>query len=256
TCALPILTNSMANTFSVMGKYQEASRLLETARRTQSGNLSVFNVMYSESVEGCIDLRAGRMRQAMARFRLAVGATHRTSYSHTTGNAWAGVLYAGALYEVNDLEQATRLFHVYVPLVRDVGLADHILLGYIMLSRIAFSRGDVDQAFQLLSELEYIGHERHLPRVVNTAKLERARVLLLQGNHQASREELSRADDPVMWQRVRGLRLLGNDLEYIELGRLRWEILAGKPELAIPSLTEEITASQAAGHNRRALKLR
>lgn len=251
-----VLTNSMANTYSVMGKYQEASRMLEAARRTQGENVSAFNIMYSESVEGCIDLRAGRMRQAMARFRLAVGATHRTSYSHTTGNAWAGVLYAGALYEVNDLEQATRLLHVYVPLVRDVGLADHILLGYIMLSRIAFSRGDVDQAFQLLSELEYIGHERQLPRVVNTAKLERARVLLLQGNHQASREELVRADDPAMWQRVRGLRLLGNDLEYIEMGRLRWEIIAGKPELAIPSLTEEIAASQTAGHNRRALKLR
>lgn len=251
-----VLTNSMANSFSVRGEYHQASLMLEAARRTQSEILSAFNVMYSESVEGCMDLRAARMRQAMARFRLAVSATHRASYSHTNGNAWAGVLYAGALYEVNDLEQAARLLHVYVPLARDVGLADHILLGYVMLARIAFSRGDVDQAFQLLSELEYVGHERHLPRVVHSAKLERSRILLHQGNHQPAREELERADNPDLWARIRDLRLLGNELEYIEIGRLRWEILAGCPKKALPLLAEEISAAQHLGHHRRALKLR
>lgn len=66
------------------------------------------------------------------------------SYRHTGGNAWAGVLYAGALYELNDLEQAEHLLHVYVPLAKDVGLADHLISGYLMLSRISFHHGDVD----------------------------------------------------------------------------------------------------------------
>ena len=105
------------------------------------------------------------------------------------GNAWAGILYASAVYESNDLPLAARLLHVYVPLAKDVGLPDHMILGDAMLARIAFHDGDVDRAFAILVGLEHIGHARHLPRVVASARLERARLLLLH-------ERAAHPDDP------------------------------------------------------------
>jgi LuxR family maltose regulon positive regulatory protein len=252
-----VLANEMAYVFAIMGQYQESHKLLDAARRGQSGGgAHNFNKMYSESIEGIIDLEEGQLRQATARLRMAVSSTHAVSYTHTGGNAWAGVLYAGALYEAGDLEQAEHLLHVYVPLAKDVGLADHMIMGYVMLSRIAFYRGDIDQAFHSLAELEYIGHHRQLPRVVASAKLERARVLLIQGNRQGAKEELQRADNREVWDRVQRLRLPAHDLEYFALGQLRWEVLAGQAHAALPLLEAAIATAMDERRHRRALKLR
>ena len=45
-----------------------------------------------------------------------------------------------------------------------------------------------------LPELEYLGHERQLPRVTASARLEHARIFVLQGNRAAASEALERAD--------------------------------------------------------------
>lgn len=88
------LTNAMAYVASVLGDTDEARRLLDAARSTQAGSL--FSRMYTEAMEGVLDLSAGRLRQAAARFRVALAATPRSAaYNPTNGNAWAGVLYAG-----------------------------------------------------------------------------------------------------------------------------------------------------------------
>ena len=247
-----VMTNAMAYVFSVTGEYDEARRLLDAARRTQGERASAFNLMYSESVEGIIDLHEGRLRQATARFRMGVNAKGSSSRC----NAWVGILYAGVLYEADELEQAERLLHIYLPSAEDVGLVDHMIIGYIMLSRIAFHRGDVDRAWQTLTELEYLGHRRHLPRLVGTAKLERSMVLLLQGYAQASKKELDRANEGEIWQWVRGRRLLANDSHYLELCQFRWEILAGNAAQVLPAVEQEIAVSMACGRRRRALKLR
>ena len=247
-----VMTNAVAYVLSVMGQYDEARKLLDAARRTQGERASAFNLMYSESVEGIIDLHEGRLRQATARFRIGVN----TKGTSSRCNAWAGILFAGVLYEANEWEQAERLLHIYLPSAEDVGLVDHMIIGHIMLSRIAFHRGDVDRAWQALTELEYLGHRRHLPRLVGTAKLERSMVLLLQGYAQASKKELDRANEGEIWKWVRGRRLLANDSHYLELCQFRWEILAGNAAQILPALEQEIAVSMASARHRRALKLR
>ena len=248
------LLNAMANIISVVGDQHESQRLLDAARSKQ-GN-STFNRMYTESLEGMLDLQGGRLRQATARFRMAVDSTHAVSYNHSHGNAWAGVLYAGVVYEANQLPQADHLLNVYLPLARDVGLPDHMILSHVMRSRIAFHTGDIDAAFQALTELEYLGHHRQLPRVVAGAKLERSRMLLLQGNGLASRDELERADDPALWERERRQRLPAHDLDYLALARARWEVFFGDARAALTVLDAELHRATAAARNRRALKLR
>jgi LuxR family maltose regulon positive regulatory protein len=249
-----MLSNAMAHIVSVLGERHEAHRLLDDARRMQSG--SSFNRMYTESLAGLLDLREGRLRQASARLRMAVSATpHAPSYTHTNGNAWAGVLYAGVVYEANELQAAEHLLNVYLPLARDVGLPDHMILSYRMRTRIAFQRGDVDAAFELLTELEYLGHHRQLPRVVASAKLERARLLLLQGNGPASRDELNRADDGSVWSRVRVQHLQAHDVDDMQIGRLRWEIHFGDAAAAQALAQALRAAAVAEGSLHRALRL-
>lgn len=249
------LLNAMAHITSVTGQPREAQQLLDDARRHDSGN-STFNRMYTESTEGLLDLQQGRLRQAGARFRLAVDATHAVNFHHTHGNAWAGVLYASVVYEANQIGQAEHLLNVYLPLARDVGLPDHMILSHAMRARIAFIHGDVDAAWLALTELEYLGNQRKLPRVVAAAKLERARLLLLQGHAQASRDELARAENPDLWQRARQLRLLAHDIEYMALARLRWEVSFGDVAQSLPSLDKEIQQAQDGARQRRLLSLR
>ena len=268
-----VLCNAMAHVLGVLGERDQARRLLDVARRGQQG--AGFNRMYSESVEGLIDLQQGRLRQATARFRLASGmaagvvfaagsgllaAAPSTSpagamlpVSH--GNAWAGVLYAGAEYELNQLDAAEHLLNVYLPLARDVGLPDHMILSHTMRSRIAFQRGDIDAALQAITDLEYLGHHRQLPRVVASARLERARVLLLQGQADAAAQALNLADDPEVWQRVARHQMSAHDIDDMAIGRLRWQLRFGDAAAAAREAATGADAAQRAQRQRRALRL-
>jgi LuxR family maltose regulon positive regulatory protein len=242
-----LLANKMAAVFSVLGQSREATGLLESARRTQGEAPSALNLMYSETVAAINNMREGRLREAQANFRIAAGAK---------GTSWSGILHAEVLYERNEVRQALQLLKVYVPLIRDMAAPDQMILGNVLLARIAFDRGDVDQAFEHLTELENIGHQRQLPRVVASSKLERARLRLLQGYANAASEELEHADDREVWQMVERLRLPANDVEDMMLGRLRWTALVGNAQDALHGLEQAIAAAQACARHRRALKLR
>lgn len=250
------LANAMAFVVSVMGDAREAYALLDAAHGTQDG--SIFSRMYSESVQGVLDQSEGRLRQAAARFRVALAATPRAaSYNPTNGNAWAGVLHAGVLYESNDLDVADHLLNVYLPLARDAGLPDHVIVSYRMRARIAFLRGDVDSAFGLLTELEFLGHDRQLPRVTASARLEQARIFTLQGNGQAAADALQRADDPAVWPRIERLRFAAHEVEDIAIGRLRWRLRFGHGLGELErDLAAHVTQAQASGRRHRELKLR
>ncbi len=249
-----VLRNAMAHVFTVMGENERAQLLIDEARR-ETGD-STFSRMYAESVEGMLDLQAGRLRLATARFRAAVGATREFRHNYASGNAWAGMLYASVLYEANDFEAAERLVDVYLPMASDVGLPGHMGVGYMMRTRIAFSRGDVGRSFEALTDLEYLAHRRHLPRIVTNAKLERARLLILQGHAQAAKEELDRADNPALEARLQRQRLPASEIDYPELARVRWTLHFGEARTVLPWLELELAQAAKQQRLRRALRLR
>ncbi len=262
-----VLCNAMAHVMGTLGEREQAQRLLDAARRGQQASdlHHGFNRMYTESVEGLLDLQQGRLRQATARFRLALGMAATpapgagnaasAAWQPTHGNAWAGVLYAGVVYEAQQFAAAEHLLNVYLPLARDVGLPDHMITSHVMRSRIAFERGDIDSALQTVTELEHLGHHRQLPRVVASARLERARVLMLQGQADASAQALDRADDSTVWQRVARHQISAHDLDDMPIGRLRWQVMFGDAAAAARAAAAAAAQAQAARRQRRALKL-
>lgn len=82
--------------------------------------------------------------------------------SYAGGSAWAGLLYAATVYEKGELGHAAQLLNVYLPRVCEAGLPDHMMLGHLMLARIAMSdpnaEPDPARASQILTELEALGH--------------------------------------------------------------------------------------------------
>ncbi len=214
-----------------------------------------FSVMYSESVQGIIDLQDNRFLLAKARFRIAASASPGDS-RRLNGNVWAGIPYALTLYEGGDLAGAAHLLRLQVPFAASVGLGDHLILAGIHLSRIAFDAGDVDEAFEVLVRLERFGFHRRLPRVVAGAQLERARLFLRQDNLRAARDQLRQAGDPGLWARIRRLRLLANDLETLALGQARLHLHEGDHRAALAILNNEMADAMLHRRPRRALVIR
>lgn len=251
------IDNALLTTLAAMnasrGLSSEARRLLDMRRTAQP---NVIGDMYDESIEGTMALFEGRLREATTRFRVAIEISQVRGSGKTHGNAWAGVLYAAAVYEANDSATAMNLLRIYVPLARDAGIPDHVTLGYRMLARIAFQSGDVDQALRMLAELESLGHQRQLLRVVASARLERSRLQLMQGHFQAARDELERASVAAIWEPLAHLNLIANNVDYPRLNQLRWEAHAGDRSKAIDDLDLEIGVATAARRHFRALKLR
>lgn len=248
------LLNAIAHQILIIGQPRDAQRMIDAARRLHGGE-SLFNRMYSETTEGLIDLLHGRLRHAAARFRLAVDVTHAVDKKHSHGNAWAGVLYAATTYESNDLQQTSHLINVYLPLAREVGIPDHLILIYLLKCRLAFIESDIDTALEAVTELEYLGHSRRLPRAVAAAQLERAKILLMQGSVEASYDELSRAEDPEIWGRECKQRLLAHDIHYLRLAKLRWDIHFGDPMTALHQIDGDLREARSSGRLHRALVL-
>jgi len=249
------LFNAMAYIVSVVGDRRDAQHFLRDARRFQSE--SAFNRMYTETVEGVLDMREGRFREALARFRVAVASNSLPNvYRYDSGNAWAGVFLAEAVYESNDLDAAERLLSVYLPMARNVGLPDHLITSHRLRSRIHFWRGNVDAAFLTLAELETLGHDRHLPRVVASAKLERSWLFLMQGNEPASREEILAANDPAVWDAIARQARPAHELEDIFIAKLRFDLYFGDASNVVGRIDPEWRRAMAASRRYRVTKLR
>ena len=249
-----VLRNAMAHAFTVMGENLRARQLVDEARQVTGD--SNFNRMYAESIDGMLDLQAGRLRMATAHFRDSLRATREHSHNYASGNAWAGILYAGTLYEADELVDAERLVDMHLPTACATGLPGHIGAGYLIRARIAFSKGDIDRCFEALTDMEYMAHHRQLPRIVANAKLERSRLLLQQGNAQASMEELDRVNGDTLQERLHRQRLAANEIYYPALARICWTLHFGDSKSVLPWLEQELAQALEQNRHRRALRLR
>ena len=166
------------------------------------------------------------------------------------------MLLAEALYESGDAGRAERLLGVFVPMLQQLGLPDHLITAHVLQARIVGDRGDREQALRLLDELEGVGHRLDLQRVVASARLERARGLIMRGDHAAAREQLDRSGEAGLWQLVASRSYIANDLLNLALGELRWLVHSGAAAQAIPMIKDRLEETERSNFHRRALKLR
>lgn len=241
----------------VTGRFHDALRYADAARSPeQEVRNSPFNFALSGAAEGVVDLTQGRLRKAIAGLRIAVSTGALDDNRPTNGNALAGIPLALALYEAGELDQAERLLVVYIPLIRGVCIPDDLIIGHVVMARIAAERGDNERAEKMLAELEHIGHRDGLPRVVATARLERVRMLLMADRLSHARAELDRCGDRALWSRVARLSLRANEVETYDLAVARWSVRSGHASDVVRVLRTELDAAERAQRERRALTLR
>lgn len=254
--ASSVLATALGTLSIIRGKYAEAQEFLAEARRIEAPMGGSFSVVLSESIEGGFDLLRGHLRQAMARLRSTVEPRLNEPQAYSKGNALGGVLLAEALYEADECEEASRLLTGYLPSIIQGGLPDQMITAHILMARLRHQRGEYDQALQSILDLEHLGYRLELPRLVASAKLERARLALVNGNPDAARHELDSAADAELWARVTRLFMVGNDVDTFEIAMFRWKIRAGAAAEVVGPLSARVAVAEGAQRLRRVLKLR
>ena len=251
-----MLVQALTNVCIIKGRFSEAHKLADQGRTVQGVASGRFNLALSESAEAIIDMMQGRLRQATIRLNMVSRQSSADIAGTRFGNSFSGIIYAETLYEANQCDQAQRLLEVYVPLARDVAQLDTLISSHVMLARIVARQGDHDRALQLLTELEATGHRLGVPRVVASARLERAHQALLQNDIRNAKEHLANAGDPALWQVISRRWFLANDTSTLTLGQLRWQIHSGSAAQALPALKRELEDAELGQRHRRALKIR
>jgi LuxR family transcriptional regulator, maltose regulon positive regulatory protein len=251
-----ILSQTLAVDSMILGEYSEARRYVDQAHAAQRGRASALHISLAGSLNGAIDLMQGRLRQALAELRLAAGISSDDLFKNGNRNLLSGVLLAEALYEAGDLKRAEGLLNLFLPLAQTLGLPDQLIVAHSLSSKILEEQDDPDRTLEILTQLELLGHRLGIPRVIATARVEKATALLLRGDSSAAKEQLQRAENAMNWDLVSGRSYIANDKVTLAIGRMRWMVRSGEAAGAVPLLKKDLATAQAAQRFRRALKLR
>lgn len=237
-------------------RFSEARKFLDEGKQFYMQVDSIFNIAMAICFEGSIDLAQGRLRSALSRCRAALASVPTHQARHVSGTTIASAFLAVAMYEANQLDEAERMLTAYLPLLKEVAAPDQLISSYVILVRTAFWRQDVNRTADLLTEMEHLGHQQALPRLVANARMERARQALHRGDLKAAREHLESACSAGNWRQFKGFIMQANDVETPELFGYRLEVHAGHGASVIPAIKQALKQAEELMRYRRALKLK
>jgi LuxR family maltose regulon positive regulatory protein len=235
-------------------RFDEARQLLTRARASALQISRSFIAPMTLCIEGAVDLAEGHLRHATSSFRAAL-ASDLQERPYGASGAVAAAFLAEALYEGQQLEEAESLLKLYLPLLEEAAAPDQLITSHAVLARIAAARGQDEAAEAILTAMEVDGHRHALPRMVASARLERARLALLQGRVQLAREQLAGGSEARIWSPFESLVMHANDIETPFIGAMRMRICTGRATSAIAPLKDALRAAQALRRRRRAHKL-
>ncbi|NKI16061.1 hypothetical protein HCU74_01385 [Spongiibacter sp. KMU-166] len=252
--ALSMLYQSLTQTSIILGEHDNARKYVDKIRggSIKSG---LFGAVLAESAEGLLDLMKGQLSQAITRLQHAMDTFASSREGDRRGITLAAIQLAEALYEAGKVDDALKLVDAYSPLVQEIGPADALISASVVHAKIVYEQ-DRNRAMELLLELEERGRILKLPRVVATARLQRANFWLAEGNDSGAEEQIRIAEQLFEWPDLNQCWYVANDYLTPEICRLRWMLRTGKVNTALPQLRDATREAERSQHNRRALKLR
>lgn len=249
------LLNIYAMCLTTEGRFGEAQEIIGTAKRYMARANSDYGLVYADCIDGIVHFSQGRLRTALAQFETIFRyASERSRYS--SASAVAAIYLAEAWYEADNVAAAEELLREYLLLIRQTGLPDHIIAAHRMLCRIAFARGAVEEAQFQLSEMEHLGLARGSSRVVSSARLEMARIALIQGDLETAAGLVRREETEEGWRKTVSGKPHANELDDIKLYNIRLRLKRGAGADAISLLRQELEAAAAPATTRRSLLLK
>jgi len=235
------------------GRFDQARALLAQARDCVLAIGGSFIAPMAMCLQGAIELTQGRLRNAGTSFRAALADS--SAEGPPQRDTVAAAFLAEALYLGNELEEAERLLMLFLPLLPRAAAPDQLITSHVLLARIAAAHDNHELAETRLGDMELAGHHAALPRMVATARLERARLALLQGRTDFAADQLLSGSDPSVWNAYEGLVTQANDAEAPFIGALRLKIRTGRAKAVVAPLKEAIKEAEAQHRHRRAHQL-
>jgi len=248
--------NVLATTISMWkvatDAHSEAIALLNYTVDERDPSPNVFPRIQAVRLEGSVDLVQGRIRQAIANFRVALQHASAANYASRS----TACHLASALYEVDELDEAKEVLSWYLQGGCEYVQPDVTIMSNILGVRLTLASGDKDAAFLQLSEFEYLGRSSGLPRVLAAAHLERVRVALTHNDVSQAELYYALACHPVAWSGQGKLVLPANDVECLQVSRFRLAARKAVCDRDLRDIRSEINRARGRMRHRRALKLK
>lgn len=212
-------------------------------------------LVYSRCIDGIISFSQGRLRTAREQIETAFRfASQRNRYS--SSSAVAAIYLAEIWYEENNLVSAEEMLREYLTLIRQTGLPDHIISAHRILSRIAITQEKLAESHFQLREMESLGLERGLGRVVSSARLEKARTALMQGDLELAEHLFHQEETAKEWGKAISGVPHANELDDSKLFRIRLLLKHGNSTEALSMAHQELKVIPHTTTSRRGLLLK
>lgn len=250
------LAQALTQTCIILGEYEQAHYFCDQARSIQRPSWDNFNQIVADTAETTMDLLRGNLLLAAQRMALCMNLLQSTQDNTRRGIAMASILYAEVLYEQDRCAEAKKLLITNSALIQEIGPPDTLINAHVLLSRIMASENDYDTALQLLIELEQSGHRLQIPRVIASARLERAGLFLSRGDSAGAAEQLALARRTVDWNDINKLWFPANDVLSADIIEIRLGIVTGNLEQILPLLRALVKRADREQRGRRGLKLK
>ncbi len=252
-----MLTNALAGSLINATRFDEAMVVLAEAKRQHATAGNAFNMAIAECLHGNLELLQGRLPDALARLRGAMSSLAGNRYRGFGGGVALGVSLATALYHCDQITEANRLLTECLPLVKETGAPDSLILSHLLLARCARAMGDTDLSLQRLADLELLGHSLSLPRLVATVWLERSKWALSDGAADAAQDSLGQAAlFCEVWDQAQRFPATANDIDDLALATIRVQVRTGRGAEAMPALKSEIAKADSTRRRVRGALLR
>jgi LuxR family transcriptional regulator, maltose regulon positive regulatory protein len=252
-----MLTNALAGALINATRFDEAMVVLTAAKRRHAASGSAFNMAIAECLHANLEVMQGHLPDALARLRGAMSIITQDRYRAIGGRAALGVALAGALYHNDQLVESNQLLTECLPLVKETGPPDSLIVNHLLLARCARAMGQTELSLQRLADLELVGHTSSLPRLVATVWLERSKWALIDGEVDSAREYLQQAASFTgVWEQAKRFPANANDIDDLALATIRLQVRTGCAAQALCVLKTEIATAEASRRRTRVALLR
>lgn len=163
--------------------------------------------------------------------------------------------YAELLYETGRTAEAEALLREDIDLVANGVTLDSVLRGLVTAARLAWRRGQREQAFALLDRAEAIGLTRDWPRLVAGALLQRLRMLLAEGDGLAALGLAKRLEQVRATSEASAARGFEGVEHYCAMATALVEMDAGRARSAVAVLSPVYEDALASGAHLLAIRL-
>lgn len=250
-----VAMNAYAFWLGAQSRFHEAHDLLVRARALHDAAGNLFGRGYQESIAASLLHSQGRLREATLALRRAQVMTESDAPVGAVAGAVIAAYLGDALYEANEIDEAERLLHTYLPLIEQHCIVDPLAATYSTLARIALLRGQRTVTQDVLQRAIYTGYQHRLHRLVVYGRAELARLATFDGDLGAAQSELALTAGLGQEQPAE-LFFHAGEIEAQRITQLRLQIYNGQRAEAHASLVREIRTAEARRRTRRLIRLK